>query len=274
MGAMNHALPVVGAALATHQLPACLPWLLDASRDLEITDPLTNIFFEGPWEQTGWEAAKLLDGHQGRRGLHAPFSSIPIDAHDRRVAAIMRDRLYQSLEFAALTGGTHLVLHSPFLYFGTAQSVARGAALDDTIARTSENLAPVVERAASQSCLLVIENIHDLRPGPLDRLVRSFDSPWVRRSLDTGHANLMRARGAPPADVWVDEAGELLAHLHLADNDGEFDRHWACGEGTIAWTALFLAVARLPQPPRLILEMSPARQEAALRWLTASRLAI
>lgn len=270
---MDTSLPVVGGALASRDLPNRVEWLCTRARDLELTDPLSNVFFESDWQKTGREAARVLEGHAGRRGVHAPFSSIPIDAPDTRVAAVMRDRLYQSLEFAALTGGSHLVLHSPFLYFGTAQAIARGSELTDKVARVQENLAPVVERAAAQGCVLTIENIFDLRPDPLDALVRSFESPWVRRTLDTGHANLMRPRGAPPADVWVDASGELLAHVHLADNDAESDRHWACGEGTIAWAPLFRALARLPAPPRLILEMSPEKQDVALAWLSAQGLA-
>ena len=121
--------------------------------------------------------------------------------------------------------------------------------------------------------MLVVENIFDLRPEPLDTLVRSFNSPWVRRSLDTGHAFLMRERGAPAPDLWVEAAGELLAHIHLADNDGESDRHWACGEGGVAWEAVFRAIARLPVSPRLILEMTPQRQIAASNWLMARGLA-
>lgn len=270
---MNSSLPVLGAALRVSALPLRLNWLCAATRDLELTDPLTNVFFDGDWRNTAREAARMLEGHTGRRGVHAPFSSIPIDAPDRRVVEVLRDRLRASLEFAALTGGSHVVLHSPFLYFGRGGAVHRGADLNEQIGRVQENLDPIVAAAAAQGCLLVLENIFDARPEPLDTLVRGFRSPWVRRSLDTGHANLMRERGAPPADVWVTEADVLLAHVHLADNDGESDRHWACGEGTINWRSFFAALARLDSPPRLILEMKPDRQEAAAAWLAAHGLA-
>lgn len=270
---MTSTLPVLGAALRSAALPQRLDWLLSEQRDLELTDPLTNVFFESDWRGVARQSAALLSGHQGRRGVHAPFDGIPVDSPDARAASVMRDRLFESLEFAALIGGTHLVLHSPFLYFGRAGSVHRGADLATQTQRVRENLAPVVERASDQNCTLVFENIFDLRPEPLDRLVGSFESPFVRRSLDTGHAHLMAARGAPAPDVWIDAAGDLLVHVHLADNDGESDRHWACGAGTIAWAAVFRAIGRLPTPPRLILEMSVANQDAALRHLNAAGLA-
>lgn len=270
---MNPSLPVLGSALRLAELPQHLEWLCASARDLELTDPLTNVFFEGFWRSAAKQAAALLADHGGRRGAHAPFSSTPVDAADRRVVEVLRDRLRESLEFVALTGGSHLVLHSPFLYFGRGGSLHRGEAWAEQALRVRDNLAPIVEEAAAQQCVLVIENIFDARTEPLDALVRSLASPWVRRSLDTGHANLMRDRGAPPPDVWIADAGEQLAHVHLADNDGESDRHWACGEGTINWTSTFQALARLLQPPRLILEMSPARQHASVAWLAQRGLA-
>lgn len=112
----------------------------------------------------------------------------------------------------AALGGTHLELHSPFTFFGSAQAQFRGAELDATTAQTVENLAPVVAEAAAPKCVLVWENIFDLHTDPLDGLVATFESPWVRRSIDTGHAHLMTARragrdpGAPTTD-FGDNAG-------------------------------------------------------------------
>lgn len=266
-------LPLLGGICRTSSLRDRIGWFVSDQRDLEITDLLAKGFLDGDWRSAAREAASILEGHSGRRGAHAPFDGLPIDAPDPRVAQVIRERLFESLEFAAITGCTHLVVHSPFLYFGRAASVHRGTDLDSHIARVRTNLEPVVAAAQAQRCRLVIENIFDLRPEPLDALVRAFDSEWVRRSLDTGHAHLMATRGAPPPDVWVDVAGPLLAHLHLADNDGESDRHWCCGAGGIAWDAVFLAISRLPAAPRLILEMSAERQAASTAWLSAHGLA-
>jgi sugar phosphate isomerase/epimerase len=270
---MDAPLPLLGASLRTTDLPARLEWLLAEHRDLELTDPLSADFFDGEWRATGREAARRLTGHAGRRGVHAPFDGFPVDAPDWRSVSAMRDRLYECLEFCTLAGGSHLVVHSPFLYFGRADAVHRGDALAAQIRRARCNLEPVVEEARKAACVLVFENIFDLRPEPLDQLVASFQSEHVRRSLDTGHAHLMAERGAPPPDVWVEAAGGLLAHVHLADNDGRLDRHWACGAGGIAWPAFFRALRRLPTPPRLILEMTPELQVESCRWLGEQGLA-
>ena len=69
-------------------------------------------------------------------------------------------------------------------------------------------------------------------------------------------------------DAWVRAAGILLEHVHLADNDGETDRHWAPGVGQIEWRSFFREIAQLEQSPRLILEVSPANQRLAYAWLS------
>lgn len=260
-------LPVLGAALKLAELSARADWLKRDSRDLEIQDPCTPAFLDGDWPAAAREARAVLDGHAGRVGVHAPYDGMPWASPDAKLVAALRDRLRQTLEFTAALGGSHVVLHSPFLYFGSAQTRHRGVELTAAIEQTRVNLAPIVEAAAAQRCLLVWENIFDLRTDPLDTLVAAFGSPWVGRSLDTGHAHLMTARGGPPVDSWIAAAGPLLAHVHLQDTDLDSDRHWAIGDGGIAWRAVFAALALLAAPPRLILEVSPERQDRSVQWL-------
>jgi len=121
-------------------------------------------------------------------------------------------------------------------------------------------LHPVVKRAQETGITLVIENIEDVDPATRRALVDSFDSPAIALSIDTGHAQLARrAAGAPPVDYFVRDAGAQLAHVHLQDVDGHADRHWAPGEGEIAWAAVFRALADCPGAPHLVLELRDKR---------------
>jgi sugar phosphate isomerase/epimerase len=61
--------------------------------------------------------------------------------------------------------------------------------------------------------------------------------------------------------------------VHLQDTDLDSDRHWAIGDGSIAWRAVFAALADLPETPRLILEVTPERQDRSVAWLSAHQLA-
>jgi len=52
--------------------------------------------------------------------------------------------------------------------------------------------------------------------------------------LDIAHANL----SACPVGAWVEALGPYLKHLHINDNFGDEDSHFAIGEGNIDWDVL------------------------------------
>ncbi len=152
-----------------------------------------------------------------------------------------------------------MVVHSPFMFFGSAW-LAHTDAFDGAVQveYAHATLDPIVAKATALGCTIVIECIQDKRSGPLLDLIRSFNSPFVRSSIDVGHAFLMHTVGGEPPDQWVRDAGPLLEHLHLQDTDGQYDRHWQAGVGAINWFALFEALGRLQQRPRLIIEVRKA----------------
>jgi sugar phosphate isomerase/epimerase len=248
--------PLVGAALMAERLPAYRDWLIADQRDLEIQDPCLPSVLDGDWKPLARQIRELLDGYTGRLGIHGPFIGLTISAYDPKLRALVADRLRQGLEFAIAVGATHMVIHSPYEYFGSPLVAHTPAARQEPeigLARaTLEAVLPLAEQAG---CTLVVENIYDSNPAPWLALVRAFESPFVRASIDTGHAMITQRAGGPPPDQWVREAGPLLAHMHLQDTDGHYDRHWAPGDGGINWYALFEALGELEAPPRMVLEL-------------------
>jgi sugar phosphate isomerase/epimerase len=258
------------AALAVHR-----EWLIANQRDLELWDPSDGAVLDGDWRPLARQARDLLDGYTGRLGIHGPWDGLPLTCSDARVRALVAERLNQALAFAAEIGASHMVVHSPFDFFGSphvAHTPSDGLA--DLIELAHATLAEVLPRAAQTGCTLVVEVCYDKATSPLLALVRSFASEWVRASLDVGHALVMQQSGGPPPDQWVRDAGELLAHLHLQDNDGLLDRHWAPGEGSLGWHALFAALAEQTHRPRLLLELAePAKIRQGAAYLAGCGLA-
>jgi sugar phosphate isomerase/epimerase len=179
------------------------------------------------------------------------------------------DRLRCALYFAAEIGATQIVIHSPFTTFGSPYIPYS----DPDRHRQELNMAHTVlgallPLAQQLGCVFVIENIYDTNPELLLELVASFHSPWVRMSLDVGHAFITQQIGGPPPDHWIRAAAPFLAHIHLHDTDGQADRHWAVGQGSIKWRAIFAELSRLPDIPRLILEMKqPNDIQRSVEWL-------
>lgn len=268
-------LPVLGAAMSLEKLPQHLDWLQEDARALEIQDPFSSEMLDGDWKATARIAQSLLDGYPGQYGIHGPFINLTLACQDAMIQQVVSTRLRQGLDFAYEIGATHMVIHSPFKFFGSPfvpHTPAFGLA--DDIERVHTTLDPLLDLAKEAGCTLVIENIFDSNNAPLLALVRSFNSPQVRMSLDVGHAFINHQAGGPTPDQWVADAAELLGHLHLTDNDGQYDRHWMPGHGNINWYALFAALAKSPATPRLILELRDTDEiPLAAQWLTTQGLA-
>jgi sugar phosphate isomerase/epimerase len=208
------------------------------------------------WKDRAARAKDLLRGHTGRLGIHGPFWGFSIASKDPEIRAVVRRRMDQGLDACAETGATQMVVHSPYTTWGYNNIDLDRNGRGELIDLAHDTLLPTVRRAEALGVTLVIENIEDKNPMDRVQLARSFASSAVKVSVDTGHAYYAHgSTGAPPVDVYIAAAGELLEHVHIQDADGYADRHWVPGEGTIRWPAVFAAIAALPGSPRLMIEI-------------------
>lgn len=265
----------IGAALTLPDLPDHLDWLREGNRDLEIQDFCDPGPLPADWRERVEKIRSLLDGWSGRLGLHGPFYGLDLATPDPDVRKVVQHRLDERLDVCATLGADQMVIHSPVTtwhHFNRHNSPGGEAAL---LERLDATLRPALRRAESQGVELVLENIEDADPLDRLRLVTALGSPALHISLDTGHAHYAHTvTQGPPVDYYVAAAGVRLAHVHLQDADGRADRHWAPGQGTVPWGAVFAALARLDARPRLVLELADARKiSEGFQWLVSRGLA-
>ncbi len=247
----------LGAAMHSKLLPQYRDWLLDKQRDLELQDLAWHEELDGDWLPNVDHIRQQLSDHTGRLGIHGPFQGLPLASYDSEVRAVVAKRMLKGLDYCAEIGATHMVAHSPFMFLGTPMAPnTTNMGQQGVIDLTHATLETVLPRAQEIGCAIVIETIFDRTPGMLLALVKSFDSEFVRLSIDTGHVFINYTQyGGAPLDYWVDEAGDYLEHVHIQDGDGHSDRHWVPGDGDINWRVLFSALAKLEQTPRMIIEI-------------------
>ncbi len=253
---LHQALPVLGAALPLAGLRLHRDWILEKQRDVEVQDFFLADVLNGDWKPLADDVLMALEGHTGRLGIHGPFWGFNIASKDPDVRAIVNKRMHQGLDVCAHLGATQMVIHSPYTTWDYNNLDDHQNARQLTIELTHAAIGDAVRRAADMGVVLVIENIEDKDAHIRVDLARSFDSEFVRVSIDTGHANYAHgSTGGPPVDYFVHAAGDMLHHVHLQDTDGYADRHWNPGEGNIRWASVFRALERLSSNPRLILEV-------------------
>lgn len=266
-------LPTIGAAFFVPDLERNHNWILEGRRDLELQDFMWAEVLEGDWQPLAARAKELLTGFEGRFGIHGPFWGFTIVTMDPGVREVVKRRLSQGLDVCEASGATQMVIHSPYTTWDH-HNIDRNPSWRQMHTELCHlAMLEAVKRAEDIGVTLVIENIEDINPHDRVNLARSFDSPAVKVSLDTGHAHYAHgSTGAPPVDYYIEAAGDLLDHVHLQDADGYADRHWMPGKGTIHWHAVFKALARLPNKPRLIIELEDeafGQAPEAADWLIA-----
>lgn len=248
-------LPLAGAALRLERFAEFKDWILEDQRDLEIQDPCVD-FPMGQWRERAKAWKRELSEFRGRLGVHGPYDGVAIASRDPDARKYAQNKLLDCLDFCETIGATQCVAHSPFHFLGSSVACHTSTfALDYMIANAGETLAPVLERAATANCDLVLENIFDRNTAPLRALMQSIGHPRLKRSVDTGHALIAERCGGPSPEFWVMEAKSDLAHIHLQDTNGENDYHWTPGLGNVNWPGVFQAIAKMEEPPRLIMEV-------------------
>lgn len=246
---------VVGAALPSTKLERHLAWILEEQRDLEIQDATNPRCLDGDWRECTQRIRSMLDGYRGRLGIHGPFHGLDIGCSDPAIQAVVQRRLLQGLEFAGQIGAKQMVIHSPFMNFGTGFSAVNPKSYAHTVEHAQHTLDPVITLASQIGCTLVIETIQDLNPRILREFVLAFNSPWVQHSIDVGHVRIGMTRGGASISEWIRQNGDILRHVHLQDTDGTYDWHHRLGLGDINFEAIFAELHHLTHQPRLILEM-------------------
>ncbi|MDQ2093627.1 sugar phosphate isomerase/epimerase family protein [Rhodalgimonas zhirmunskyi] len=249
-------LPVIGAQLSVLDLDRHRDWLFEKNRDLELPEFCLADILANPDPFIDMAKAKLAGWH-GRLGIHGPFAGFDLDVKDREVRAVVQARLEAALDVCERLSARQMVLHSPYDPWD-AHNLDNGPKdRAKSIGAILDTLAPAFTRAESLGVEMVLENIKDTDPALRRAVVEAADSPALRLSVDTGHAEWAHvSAGAPPVDRFISDAGEMLGHVHLQDADGYADRHWVLGEGTINFPAIFKALSALHATPHLIVEIN------------------
>ena len=64
----------------------------------------------------------------------------------------------------------------------------------------------------------------------LAEIIRQVDDPRIRMCLDVGHVN---AYSKISAMEWLDQCEDLIAHVHVHNNDTSSDSHSQLWDGTV-----------------------------------------
>lgn len=172
--------------------------------------------------------------------LHAPFMDMNPGAVDPMVRSVTQVRFRQLLNAAAILKPRAAVFHAAYdrwRYSGRK---------DIWLEYSLDTWHKVMDSASKIGLRVAVENVFDEDPGALHMLIEKIGSPDFGFCFDTGHFNLF---STVSMEQWFENLGKSLIEVHLHDNDGTADSHWALGRGDIDFQQFFqLMRTHSPKP--------------------------
>ena len=211
------------------------------------------------------ELNQMLKTHSMDIVCHLPTFVYTADLSPAIRNASVNEMLF-SLETAARLNAEKVVLH-PAIISGLGPFV-----LDDAKKLAEDSHAVIIEKASQLGLQLCFENMfpryhHFFDPDAFKILFNTF--PDLKMCLDTGHANIGDA-DQNRLTRFVDQYADKIGHVHISDNLGKRDDHFAVGRGSIHFQHFINQLKQTGYDDTFTLEIFSENEQD----LTDSRLAI
>jgi sugar phosphate isomerase/epimerase len=196
--------------------------------DLEIYFPSSVL---GQVERSDIERLLAQLDWQPALTIHAPFMDLNPGAVEPMVRSATQLRYKQVLGVAAVLRPRTVVFHAAYDRW-------RYAGRKDIWLENSMDTWPRVLDAAGaiDGMRLAVENVFDEDPEAISLLIERVNHPSFGFCFDTGHFNLF---SRVSMEEWFTALGKHLVEVHLHDNAGAEDSHWAVGRGTVEFSRFF-----------------------------------
>lgn len=162
--------------------------------------------------------------------LHGPFLDLHVTSPDPAIVEVCERRHRAALRAAGALEARLYVAH-----LNSLPQIRNEAYLDRFVGGCADFWLPLADEAGRAGVVIALENMWEASPDLQRSVVERAEHPHLRASFDNGHALVFSSTAATD---WIATLGDALAHCHLHDNDGSYDRHWAVGRGAEDWPAL------------------------------------
>lgn len=192
------------------------------------------------------ELQKQLQDFSGFKTIHGMFFDQSVASIDPEIRAISQKRHRQSLEAAKAIKADIVVFHSGNK--GMKHKVSQEKFKNSSIIFWKE----FIKEFEEANITAVIENVLEKDYELILDIITGVDSPNLKASIDTGHANLF-------SDVkiseWIRAYGKHLHHMHIHNNFGDDDSHYSLLNGNIDFNEVFETLKELDLNPVIVFEI-------------------
>ena len=173
--------------------------------------------------------------------LHGVFYDIVLDSCDPKIAKISYDRVKKSLEIASKLNCKGVVFHTNYITWMKSKVYQ-----DNWINKNKEAYLKLIEEFPNLE--IYVENMFDLDPYLLGRLIDSINHERIGVCLDVAHASISKV----DIKEWFNVLGKYIKHIHINDNDKIVDSHQELGTGSINYKKVYKYINELKDVSILI----------------------
>ena len=240
---MQDILSKVHAHMPYHLLPKYLEMILQKKLNTEIY--FSHYALQNLDKIKCIETAKLFAGAGLKVTFHAPFMDLRPGALDDKIRQVSLDRIKEVLDLAPYFHPLKIVCHPAFddRYYVDCDDLW----LESSVKTWTE----LIALAKDAKTIIALENVYEKEPRLFRRLLDARSSDSLCFSFDTGHFNVF---SYTPLNIWLQELGKYLGHLHLHDNRGKTDEHLPVGCGAFPFAELFQTLRAIGAKPSMTLE--------------------
>jgi sugar phosphate isomerase/epimerase len=177
--------------------------------------------------------------------LHGPIMDIIPHTVDEEIRKIVLRRVTTTMKLAELLGVKRVVFHTGINPIVTAPNYYK-----NVCKQQAQFWDEILDRFKNQ--VICIENMWEPDTKILRMILKYSKSDRLKICIDVAHANVY---GKIPMKEWFTKLSEHIVHLHLNDNNGEYDEHLAIGDGNLDWKTIMTEIDRLKTNPRIVIEI-------------------
>ena len=188
--------------------------------------------------------------------VHIPYGlAFDISAPGEPERAEVVERVRAMIHSCAPLGAKKFVIHASFEPVKIEERVAK-------LAASRKSLPELQQTAVAQGAQMVVEGLPRTCLGNTSHEMLSIlaDAPGVGICCDTNH--LLQET----TQDFIRAVGPLVRTVHIADYDGEDERHWLPGKGVIDWSAVVGALVEAGYPGPFMFECRGTLEEKAATW--------
>jgi sugar phosphate isomerase/epimerase len=173
-------------------------------------------------------AIDLLDSYSLKYTVHSPISDLNLASSNNSIKKASINEIKRSIDFANNIDAKILVVHPGRISFTQRFFQEKGKRISEESMKICGDYG---KNSGVEVCIENMPNMEGVLYQNVKELNEFLKENDLSMTLDIGHENTVNKK--------TDRYFESVKHIHLSDNNGDFDYHYALGEGSIDFKAVF-----------------------------------